>query len=51
MCMISLCCDDDTATPLRYRVQVEGINEKNTIFIMRHVETLHTVHGGQGIFL
>ena len=51
MCMISLYCDDDTANPLRYEVQLEGIKEKKTMFIMRHVETLHTVHSGQGIFV
>ena len=47
--MISLYCDDDTANPLRYEVQLEGIKEKKTMFIMRHVETLHTVHSGPGI--
>ena len=45
MCLISLYCDDDTATPLRYDVPVEGIKEDKTIFIMRHVETLRNTQG------
>ena len=45
MCMISLYCDEDITTRLRYGVPVEGINEKKTIFIMRHVETLQNTQG------
>ena len=45
MCMISLYCDEDITTRLRYGVPVEGINEKKTIFIMRHAETLPNTQG------
>ena len=45
MCLISLYCDDDATTRLRYGVPVEGIDDKKTIFIMRHVETLQNTQG------
>ena len=45
MRMISLYCDEDITTRLRYEVPVEGINENKTIFIMRHTETLPNIQG------